>query len=70
MKFNSLSLADAGKRASSPRFRWCSYCKRNEHHLCSGSRRVNHGLTELCECPHRDSYKQTQRLVQNGPPLL
>jgi len=53
MKFNLRSLADAGKRTPSPRSRWCSYCKRNEHHLCSGFRRVNHGPTVLCECPHR-----------------
>ena len=54
MKFNLRSLADAAKHAPSPRSRWCSYCKRNEHHLCPGFRRVNHGLTLRCECPHRE----------------
>jgi len=37
--------------APSPRTRWCSYCKRNGHHLCSGTRRVNHSRTVPCDCP-------------------
>ena len=55
-KFHRLRLADAGKTAQGPRSRWCSYCKRNEHYLCSGFRRVNHGLTVRCECPHRERH--------------
>jgi hypothetical protein len=56
VKFHQLSLADVGKSTPSPRSRWCSYCKRNEHHLCSGFRRVNHGLVVRCECPHRERH--------------
>jgi hypothetical protein len=70
MKFNLRSLADAGKRAPSPRTRWCSYCKRNEHHLCSGTRRVNHGRTVPCECPHRDRHDPNRRLALNRPPPI
>ena len=70
MKFNLRSLADAGKRAPSPRTRWCSYCKRNEHHLCSGTRRVNHGRTVPCECPHGDRHDPNRRLALNRPPPI
>ena len=70
MKFNLRSLADAGKRAPNPRTRWCSYCKRNEHHLCSGTRRVNHGRTVPCECPHRDRHDPNRRLALNRPPPI
>jgi hypothetical protein len=70
MKFNLRSLADAGKRAPSPRTQWCSYCKRNEHHLCSGTRRVNHGRTVPCECPHRGRHDPNRRLALNQPPPI
>ena len=70
MKFNLRSLADAGKRAPSPRTRWCSYCKRNEHHLCSGMRRVNHGRTVPCECPQGDRHDPNRRLALNRPPPI
>ena len=70
MKLNLRSLADAGKRTPSPRSRWCSYCKRNEHHLCSGTRRLNHGRTVPCECPHRDRHDPNRRLALNRPPPI
>ena len=70
MKFNLRSLADAGKRAPSPRTRWCSYCKRNEHHLCSGTGRVNHGRTVPCECLQGDRHDPNRRLALNRPPPI
>ena len=59
MKLKTMTTVEACRSALSPRSRWCSYCKRNEHHLCSGIRRVNHGRIEACECPHRDSHNQS-----------
>jgi hypothetical protein len=68
MKFHRLSLADAGKSAPSPRTRWCSYRKRNEHYLCSGFRRVNHGLIVRLSALTVNGRNQIRRLVLNRPP--
>src|ERR1019366_9785697 len=59
MKLKTITTVEACRSALSPRRRWCSHCRRNEHHRCTGSRLCNHGVTEACECPHRDSHNQS-----------
>jgi len=52
MKLKTMTTAEACRSVPSARMRWCTHCRRNEHHRCTGSRRCNHGVTQPCLCPH------------------